>query len=70
MTIFESAFERVSDEIESGKLKLCEYDLWIEILLKEGVETVHGERNYPLKTPRKQAVDDGYTRGWTNLRTW
>ena len=41
--MFESAFERVADEIESGKLKPYEYDLRIEIPLKEGVETFHGK---------------------------
>jgi hypothetical protein len=43
MTVLESAFERVSDDIEAGRAKHYEYNLKIDIVLEDGIETVHGK---------------------------
>ena len=43
MTVLESAFEQVSDDIEAGRVKHYEYNLKIDIVLEEGIETVHGK---------------------------
>jgi len=43
MTVLESAFEQVSDDIEAGRVKHYEYNLKIDIVLDEGIETVHGK---------------------------
>ena len=47
MTVLESAFEQVSDDIEAGRVKQFEYDIKVDIPLEDGVETVHGK---PLLT--------------------
>jgi hypothetical protein len=44
MTILESAFEQVSDAIEAGAVKQYDYDVKVEVLVEEGVETVKGKR--------------------------
>ncbi len=43
MTILESAFEQVSEDIDAGRIKIYEYDLRVEVPLKEGVESVRGK---------------------------
>ena len=44
MTILESAFEQVSDAIDAGAVKQYDYDVKVEVLVEDGVETVKGKR--------------------------